>query len=108
MLADQVADLVTSLGLAPATFYGCSSAGLTALSLTAKHATIVRSAVVHEAALQKSFPLPELAPMMWGLSSLDDSGIVTWCTGLFRQLNSKPDAWDALGPADHQRLEKTA
>jgi hypothetical protein len=44
--------------------------------------------------------------MMWGLSSLDDSAIVTWCTGLFRQLNSKPDAWDALGPAYHQRLEK--
>src|SRR5262245_52395142 len=39
-LADQIAALITALNLAPATFYGCSSGGIAALSLAADYPTI--------------------------------------------------------------------
>jgi pimeloyl-ACP methyl ester carboxylesterase len=42
MLADQIPNLVQTLGMAPATFYGCSSGGLAVLSLLAGHTDIVR------------------------------------------------------------------
>jgi pimeloyl-ACP methyl ester carboxylesterase len=59
MLAGQVAALVSSLNLAPAAFYGCSWAGLVALSLVAQHPELVRNAIVHEAALLKDSVTPD-------------------------------------------------
>src|SRR4030095_10556908 len=59
LLAGQIASLVTSLGLAPATFYGCSSGGIAALSLAADHAEVVRNVIVHEAALMRDIAWPD-------------------------------------------------
>ena len=42
-LADQIADLVRSLGIERATFYGCSSAGLATFDLVDRHAELVRT-----------------------------------------------------------------
>lgn len=50
--AREVAALVRSLGLGPATFYGCSSGGVVALCLTADHPDLVRNAVVHNVSRQ--------------------------------------------------------
>lgn len=107
ILSDQIAPLVTSLGLGPATFYGCSSAGLAVLSLAAGHPEIVRNAIVHEAALIKEFGLPEVAEAQFAMDKLDDAAIVGVCKDLFRnRFNLNPQAWDALGSDYHLRLEK--
>jgi pimeloyl-ACP methyl ester carboxylesterase len=106
-LADQVASLVTSLNLAPGAFYGCSSAGLAALSLVARHADVVRNAIVHEAALINDVPLPEVVEALSGMNNLDDVAIVGACKDLFRtKFISDGRAWDALGDEYHRRLEK--
>ncbi|MBV8134693.1 MAG: alpha/beta fold hydrolase [Deltaproteobacteria bacterium] len=107
MLAGQVAALVSSLNLAPAAFYGCSSAGLAALSLVAQHPEIVRNAIVHEAALLRDSVPPDAAAALFALNDLDDAAIVNSCRGLFRnQANSDARAWDAVGQDYHRRLEK--
>jgi pimeloyl-ACP methyl ester carboxylesterase len=107
MLAEQIATLVSSLQLAPAAFYGCSSAGLAALTLVAQYPTLVRNALVHEAALGKdSIPL-EASAALFALNDLGDAEIVKRCKKLFRdRLNSNGEAWDAVGEQYHQRLEK--
>src|SRR5262245_56330817 len=84
MLAGQIAALVWSLNLAPATFYGCSSAGLAALSLVAQHPEIVRSGIVHEAALLRDSVPPEAGAALFALDDGDDAAIVKKCQELFR------------------------
>ena len=106
-LAEQIAALVKSLGLAPATFYGCSSGGIAALSLAAEYPEVVRNCIVHEAALVNDYPWPEMREGLNALGRLDDGAIVQACKARFRnQMNNSPEAWDALGPEYHQRLEK--
>jgi pimeloyl-ACP methyl ester carboxylesterase len=107
MLAGQIAELVSSLNLAPATFYGCSSAGLAALSLVAQHREIVRNVIVHEAALHRDSVPPDATAALFILNDLDDAAIVNSCKDLFRnQANSDARAWDAIGQDYHRRLEK--
>lgn len=97
--AGEVAAFVRSLGLAPATFYGCSSGGQVALALVADHSNLVRNAVVHEV------PLPPGTRS--DLTKLTDPEIVRTCKDLFRNdLNENAAAWDALGEAFHKRLER--
>ena len=106
-LADQIAALVSSLSLAPAAFYGCSSGGIAALSLAADHPELVRNAIVHEAALVQDYAWPDRAEELRALTALDDAGIVEVCKYLYRnQMNNDPQAWDALSPEYHQRLER--
>lgn len=108
MLGDQISSLVKSLGLAPGTFYGCSSGGQAVLSLVADHPEIVRSGIVHEAALMKDVAWPDVvAARFTQMNSLDDTGVVQACKEMFRnRANSNPQAWDALGTDYHRRLEK--
>jgi pimeloyl-ACP methyl ester carboxylesterase len=82
MLASQIAALVSSLNLAPATFYGCSSAGLAALSLVARHPEIVRNAIVHEAALHRDSVPSDATAALFTLNDLDDAAIVNSCKDL--------------------------
>ena len=105
-LADQIAALVTSLGLAPAAFYGCSSGGIAVLDLVADHPGTVRNALVHEAALVKDYAFPEMNRLD-ALNQLDDAGIAAACKDMFRnQMNFDPRPWETLGPEYHSRLEK--
>lgn len=108
MLGDQVAALVTSLGLARATFYGCSSGGQAALSLVADHPDLVRNAIVHDVALGKDVAWPEVKEARYSqMNGLDDSAIAQACKDMFRnEMNSNPEAWDALGAEYHLRLAK--
>jgi pimeloyl-ACP methyl ester carboxylesterase len=107
MLAGQIAALVSSLNLAPAAFYGCSSAGLAALSLVAQHPEIVRNVIVHEAALHRDSVPSDATAALFILNDLDDAAIVNSCKDLFRnQANSAARAWDAIGQDYHRRLEK--
>jgi pimeloyl-ACP methyl ester carboxylesterase len=97
--ASEVSALVRSLGLGPATFYGCSSGGQVALSLAADHPDLVRNAVVHEV------PLPPGTRS--DLPKLTDAEVVRTCKDLFRNdLNENAAAWDTLGDAYHKRLER--
>jgi len=99
--ASEVAALVRSLELGPATFYGCSSGGVVALCFTADHADLVRNVVVHEV------PLSPARGELSRLTTLDDDEIVRACQDRFRnQLNENAEAWDALGEAFHKRLKR--
>jgi pimeloyl-ACP methyl ester carboxylesterase len=110
MLAAQVAALVTSLHLVPATFYGCSSGGQAVLSLVADHPDMVRNSLVHEAAVLNDLDgvwRERIDDWFVQMNRLDDAGIVQTCKELFRHgYNDKPEAWDQLGAAYHQRLEQ--
>lgn len=110
MLGDQIAALVTALKLAPATFYGCSSGGQAALSLVADHPDIVRNVIVHEPALENAEDIcwpGDMTGLFASLSALDDAPIAGAVADMIRnQLNYDPQAWDALGPEYHQRLQK--
>jgi pimeloyl-ACP methyl ester carboxylesterase len=106
MLAGQIAALVSSLHLAPAAFYGCSSAGLAVLTLVAQYPTLVRNALVHEAALGKDSVPPEASAALFALNDLGDAEIVEQCKKLFRAVNSNVEAWGGVGEQYHQRLEK--
>src|SRR4029434_11285175 len=99
--ASEVAALVRSLGLGPATFYGCSSGGVVALCLVADHSDLVRKVAVHEV------PLSPASGGLARLPTLADDEIIRVCQDLFRnQMNENAEAWDALGEAYHQRLER--
>lgn len=98
--ADEVAALIRSFGMGPATFYGCSSGGQIALCLAADHSDLVRTVAVHEVPLGPS-------PVLSALVALDDDEVVRRCRDIFRnQMNENGDAWDALGTPYHKRLDR--
>jgi pimeloyl-ACP methyl ester carboxylesterase len=100
-LADQIAGLVRSLGIHPATFYGCSSGGIAVLDLVVRYPDLVRKAVVHEVAMARA-----AAPLA-ALTALDDSAIVESCKLAYGHvLNDDLAAWEALGEEYHARLAK--
>lgn len=100
-LADQIADLVESLKLCPATFYGCSSGGFAVLGLVVRHPHVVRNAIVHEVADAAA------ATPLLSLTALDDAAIVETCTFAYGQImNDDLAAWEALGAEYHERLAK--
>lgn len=71
----QIAELVSSLGIERASFYGCSSGGAFVLGLALDHADIVRNAMIHEMAMVNTFP-PEQIRAMLSLVALDDASIM--------------------------------
>jgi pimeloyl-ACP methyl ester carboxylesterase len=98
-LAHQIADLIESLGMHPATFFGCSSAGFALLDLTIRYPHLVRNAVVHEVAMAGA------AALLAGLAALDDSAVVESCKYAFGHvMNDDLAAWEALGDEYHERL----
>jgi pimeloyl-ACP methyl ester carboxylesterase len=107
--ASEVAGLVRSLGLEPATFYGCSSGGQVALRLAADHSALVRNVLVHEVPLPRTRALTPsaLTLAISAMTKLADDEVIRACKDLFRnQLNENAEAWDALGEAFHKRLER--
>ena len=105
-LADQVAALIESLAIWPATFYGAGSGGIAVLTLAAHCSAMVRNAIVHEAELVRDYAFPDMAAALQGLNMLDDSSIIAVCRDMFRnQMNQNPQLWDDLGWAYHLRLE---
>jgi len=99
LLADQIADLVTSLAVGPATYYGCSSGGVAVLDVVVRHGSLVRQAIVHEVAMPVAFA------MMKHLVSQDDPTVTETCRDLFANFfNDDAAAWEALGDDFHQRL----
>lgn len=103
-LGDQVAALIQSLGIASATFYGCSSGGVAALDIASRHGGLVHRAIVHEAALDD--PNRATSPLQ-ALLSMDDETASATCAQLFANVfNEDPAAWEALGGDYHARLAK--
>jgi pimeloyl-ACP methyl ester carboxylesterase len=96
-LASQVISLLDELSIDIATFYGCSSGGLVILTLASVYPERVRSAIVHEVPLTKS---------LGALARLDDEAIVDTCRHIFVEIVGDKDAWAALGPDYHARLDK--
>lgn len=102
-LSGQIAGLIRALGIGQATFYGCSSGGRAVLDLVASEPALVRNGIVHEAALAT----PHMEAQLAQLVALDDAGAVAACTHLFaHMMNEDAEAWAALGPDYHQRLER--
>jgi len=104
--AGEVAALVRTLGVAPATFYGCSSGGRVALCLATDHSEVVRKVAVHEVAGLPSTD-SSLANLLTPLTMAGDDEIVLACKDIFRnRMNENAEAWDALGVPFHRRLER--
>lgn len=100
-LADQIAELVTSLGTHPAAFFGCSSGGVAALDLVLRHRQLVRKAIVHEVAMADAFS------QMGNLTWLDDGAVAEQCRFVYGHImNEDLTAWEALGDEYHARLAK--
>lgn len=99
-LAAQIVGLMDKLGIAKASFWGCSSGALTALALAADSPDRVQCTVVHEAPLA---PVDSVS----ALKSLDDATIIQVVSQLFATGFCEDDEkWQALGPAYHKRLER--
>ena len=72
-----------------------------------RYATVVRNALVREAALLRDSVPPEASAALFALNDLDDAEMVKACKMLFRaRLNSNAESWDAVGEQYDQRLEK--
>lgn len=97
-LSTQILGLLDELSIESATFWGCSSGGLTALALAADHPSRVRSVIVHEVPLASAnFPF----------KTMDHKAAVAACRTLFATSMCEDDGkWNALGPICHERLEK--
>ncbi len=63
--ADDAAELIRTLGLAPSVVFGTSGGGEILLSLLARHPDVLKGAIVHEPALFSVLPNPQevLGPM---------------------------------------------
>jgi pimeloyl-ACP methyl ester carboxylesterase len=102
-LAGQIAELIRSLNLGSATFYGCSSGGRAVLDLALAYPELVQNALVHEAAL----PSVQIEEMLLPLAKLDDASVTSACRHLFAKvMNEDESLWEALGPEYHNRLSK--
>lgn len=98
LMADQIAELVRSLGVERAVYYGCSSGGAAVLDLAVRHPALVGRAIVHEVALAVPAVLNDLVAM-------DDSSVMETCRFVFANImNDDPVAWEALGDEFHARL----
>lgn len=105
-LAGQISELVASLKIEKATFYGCSSGGVAVLDLLLDYPEIVRNAIIHEAAIVLEGQ-PSAKSFIGELTSLTDTEVVESCKQLFVSLfNERPDKWEALGRNYHARLER--
>jgi pimeloyl-ACP methyl ester carboxylesterase len=96
-LASQVIGLLDELSIDIATFYGCSSGGLVVLTLAYVYPERVRSVIVHEVPLTKT---------LGALTKLDDEAIVNTCRNVVEEIVGDKDAWAALGPDYHARLDR--
>ena len=99
-LTAQVVGLLNELSIDKASFYGCSSGGLVALTLAAEHSSRVRNIIVHEVPLAGPGGLTRL-------TALSDADVVATCRNMFTYtMAGDQEKWNALSPAYHKRLEK--
>jgi|TARA_B110000438_G_scaffold76209_2_gene76339 pimeloyl-ACP methyl ester carboxylesterase len=114
-IADDVAGLIKSLNLAPASVFGCSSSGQAALCLGLNHPDVLRNLVIHEPALTHQAPLsgPDLPgggafPSM--MRERVKKGLEASNTGeedpawSFRQAVLRQDLLDKLDPKFFERV----
>ncbi|WP_419961819.1 alpha/beta fold hydrolase [Psychrobacillus sp. BM2] len=105
VLADDVAGIITSLNLGPASIYGCSSGGQAALALGKYHPNLVKNLMVHEAALQADAPLENSGFAFFenygtfGEVVNEVSPMTVWSVGNLEK-------WRALGDECHKRIEE--
>lgn len=101
LLASQIVNLMDELSIDRATFYGSSSGGLAALAMVTDYPDRVRNAILHEV------PLGPGPDYLVALTKLDDSAIVGILRNVFAtEMNEDEEAWKALGPEYHARLDK--
>ena len=110
-LATQIVGLMDALEIPRASFFGCGSGGLVALTLAAEYSERVMGVVVHEVpllttnGLKSGFPGGDLA----SLKRLGDAEAVEACREMFlRQMCEDESKWEGL-PGDlagyHKRQE---
>ncbi|MDI1491226.1 MAG: hypothetical protein OHK93_002433 [Ramalina farinacea] len=110
-LAEQVVGLMNELEIPRASFFGCGSGGLVALTLAAEYSERVGGVVVHEVPLlttkgsESGFPGGDLA----SLKRLGDAEVAEACRELFlRHMCENESKWEGL-PGDlagyHKRQE---
>jgi pimeloyl-ACP methyl ester carboxylesterase len=75
--ADDADALMATLGLAPATVFGSSSAGLIALDLAIRHADHLRGAILHESGIFSCLPPAYVEEQMGGFSAMIEQAVAT-------------------------------
>jgi pimeloyl-ACP methyl ester carboxylesterase len=75
--ADDADALLTTLGLAPATVFGSSSAGLIALDLAIRHADHLRGAILHESGIFACLPPAYVEEQLGGFSAMIEQAVAT-------------------------------
>ena len=99
-LATQIIGLMDELHIVKATFWGCSSGALAALTLAAEHPDRVRSTIVHEAPLASPDSLKSL-------KSMSDEDIVETVSKFFATgMVEDEEKWKGLGRDFHERLKR--
>ena len=105
ILAGDVAGIIKALDMAPASIYGCSSGGQTALAVGKYYPEVAVNLIAHEAALMADTPIPNtgfdffdalyktFGPMCDGFSPRDVSFVCNW------------DNWKAFGDDFLRRAE---
>jgi len=106
----QIAELVSSLGIERASFYGCSSGGAFVLWLALDHPDIVRNAMIHEMAMVTTFT-PEQIGGMLSVVGLDDAAIMAAnrernAGALLGEDTTQLESYKALGTDYRDRVER--
>lgn len=73
--ADDADALLTTVGIAPATVFGSSSAGLIALDLALRHAVHLRGVVLHEPAIFTCLPQPFVQEQFAALTPMIEQAV---------------------------------
>jgi pimeloyl-ACP methyl ester carboxylesterase len=104
--ADDAAELLSALGLAPAAVFGTSSGGVFALEMAIRHPEAVRAAILHEPAFFALFDDP--AGVREQVSELIQDGMAAGGPRLaferFLRMVAGDANWEQLEPHEQQRL----
>ncbi len=113
--ADDAADLLLKLGLAPANIVGSSSGSVIALKLATRRPEIIRTLMVHDppafALLRGDPSMAQMMPRAEALRNIGkvlESGDMVTGARLFEDFLSGPGAWDKLPPQQKELLVTNA
>jgi len=108
-IASDIAGLLKTLDLAPASLYGCSSGGQCVLSMGVNYPEVCRNLMIHEAALPNAaHPDAFDKFLMASIRDLTEKtgSRVAALSVMFRDMVGDPEAWESVGTDYHTRINK--
>ncbi|PMD41584.1 alpha/beta-hydrolase [Hyaloscypha variabilis F] len=103
VIAKQIIPLMDRLEIPSASIYGSSSGGLIGRALLVHYPQRVERLMIHEVPLS----IPPGFEIITQLVETDVRQVIAICQNIFSNvMNENQEAWEALGPEYHKRLEK--